>query len=153
LKRASPAERLEALLDGAALLNSQPEWRNCQMLATLSAELTPADRRIREGVQAIYRSLFDACRDVLAEAQAAGEAHDRLDPETGAQWIASTLTGLCLAKKLGAVQVPAKRLTDAMKQTLLKKPTRPRTSAGTANGTPQATHRLNQDVPEEGESL
>jgi TetR/AcrR family transcriptional regulator, transcriptional repressor for nem operon len=134
LERPSPAERLEALLDGAASLNSQPEWCNCQMMATLGAELTASDARLREGVQGIYQELFGVCADLLAQAQAAGDANDRIDPETGAQWIATTLTGLCVAKKLGATRVSAGRLIDAMKQTLLEKPSRPEppaTGAGT----------------------
>lgn len=122
MQRSTPSERLEALLDGAVALNSRPEWCNCQMLATLSAELTPADERLRDAVQGIYGDLQERCRTMLAEAQDAGQASDRIDPDTGAQWISSTLTGLWLARKVGAALVPAKNLIDAMKHTLLKRP-------------------------------
>ena len=122
----TPGERLEALLDGALALNSQPEWCNCQMLATLSAELTASDGRLREAVQDIYGDLQDNCRGLLSKAQDEGQATDRIDPDTGAQWIATTLTGLCLARKLGSARVPAKNLVEAMKRTLLKRPNRPK---------------------------
>jgi len=122
MQQAGPAERLEALLDGAVELNSRPEWCNCQMMATLGAELTPADGRLRETVQGIYGDLQDRCQELLTEAHQTGQASDRIDPETGAQWIANTLTGLCLARKLGAARVPARSLIDAMKRTLLKRP-------------------------------
>jgi len=133
MQQPGPAERLEALLDGAVELNSRPEWCNCQMIATLGAELTPADGRLRESVQGIYGDIQDRCRELLTEAHHAGQAADRIDPETGAQWIANTLTGLCLARKLGAARVPARNLIDAMKRTLLKRPAKGKVHAS-ANG-------------------
>jgi TetR/AcrR family transcriptional regulator, transcriptional repressor for nem operon len=134
MRQTGPAERLEALLDGAVELNSRPEWCNCQMMATLGAELTPADGRLRESVQGIYGDIQDRCQELLTEAHHAGQAADRIDPETGAQWIASTLTGLCLARKLGAARVPARKLVDAMKRTLLKRPAKGKVpAAGNGN--------------------
>lgn len=133
MKREGPAERLEALLDGAAELNTRPEWCNCQMLATLSAELTPADGRLRESVQSIYGELQERCQELLTEAQAAGQACDRIEADTGAQWIVSTLTGLCLAKKLGIARVPTRKLVEAIKRTLLKRPAKGKVHTASAN--------------------
>lgn len=121
MQQQTAAERLEALLDRAVALNNRPEWCNCQMLATLTAELTPADGRLREAVQDIYGDLHERCRGLLSEAREAGHTNDQIDPDTGAQWIASTLTGLSLARKLGIARVPAGNLIDAMKRSLLKR--------------------------------
>jgi TetR/AcrR family transcriptional regulator, transcriptional repressor for nem operon len=134
MARETAAERLEALLDGAVALNSRPEWCNCQMMTILGAELTAEDARLREGVQAIYGDLQDRCCELLTAARDAGQTCDRVDPETSAQWISSTLTGLCLARKLGTVRVPAANVVDALKRALLKRSGRGKNHAGAGNG-------------------
>ncbi|HPD29951.1 MAG TPA: TetR/AcrR family transcriptional regulator [Phycisphaerae bacterium] len=144
MKQHTAAERLEALLDQAAELNNRPEWCNCQMLATLTAELTPADGRLREAVQDIYDDLQDRCRKLLREARDAGHTSDQVDPDTGAQWIANTLTGLSLAKKLGIARVPATNLIDAMKRTLIKRSGRVK---GQASGNGESSKSQPRTIP------
>ncbi len=137
MQQQTAAERLEALLDRAVALNARPEWCNCQMLATLTAELTPADGRLREAVQDIYGDLQDRCLGLLSEARDDGQISERVDPDTGAQWITSTLTGLCLARKLGAARVPARNLIDAMKRALLKRSGKGKGQASDNGGSPR----------------
>lgn len=126
MKRASPAERIAGLLDGAIELNARPEWCNCQMMVTLGAELTANDGPLREAVQAMQISFFELWRDLIDQARQAGQINARIDPPTAAQWIMNTMAGLLLARKLGTAQVPPDKLIELMKQRLLGKPSRPR---------------------------
>ena len=124
MKHASPAERIEALLDGAIGLHARPEWCNCQMVATFCAELTARDERLHRAVQAMQLSLFELWRDLIAQARQAGLADEKIEPATAAEWIMSTLSGLLLARKLGTAQVPPHKITAMMKRTLLKESAR-----------------------------
>lgn len=131
MQQASSAERIEALLDGAIALNARPEWSNCQMMATLCAELTAGDGRLREAVRDIQLGFFELWRDLFAEAQQAGQADGQIEPATAAQWVTNTLAGSLLARKLGTAQVNPEALITLMKRTLLKKPARARTPDAT----------------------
>ena len=131
MRQVSPAERIEALLDGAVALNVQPEWCNCQMMATLCAELTAGDGRLREAVRDMQLGFFELWRELFAEAQQAGQSDRQIEPAAAAQWIMNTLAGSLLARKLGTARVSPETLAAIMKRTLFKKPARTRTSEDT----------------------
>jgi len=122
MKHASPGARIEALLDGALALNARPQWCNCRLLATLSAELTAGDGRLRETMQAMQLSFFEMWRDLCAEARHTGEANDEIEPATAAQSIMNAMAGLVLSHKLGTAQVLPEKLVGLLKRTLLKRP-------------------------------
>lgn len=117
--RSTPGERIEALLDRLVELNARPEWCNCQLLATLCAELTTADARLREAVQRMQIGFFECWRDLLAQAQAAGQVKAEIDASVAAQWIMSTLLGQVLSRKIGVARVPAEVIIRLVKGALL----------------------------------
>jgi len=123
MKKDTPRQRLTALLDGAVALNSQPQWRNCQMLATLCADLTQADQRLHNAVQEMQLSLFETWREMIAEAQQAGEADDSVEPEVWAQLIINSMVGALISRKIGSTQIQVDKIIEFMKQKLLEFPT------------------------------
>ena len=76
----SPGGRLTFLLDRMLQLNDRPEWSTCQMVATLCAELTIADGRLREAVQVLQNHRLEALADMIRKAQEAGEVDPQADP-------------------------------------------------------------------------
>lgn len=118
MQAGSPRERLEALFDGVLALNRRPEWCNCQMMATFSAEATGTDERFRAAVQDLESELFAVWRDCIAEARRLGELPPSLDPAASAAFITSTITGLLLARKLGTLQADPKAIIEKLKEAL-----------------------------------
>ena len=115
-------ERFAATLDAIYLLNAQPEWRNCQMLATLCAELTNQEPRLQEAVRKLQQGMFGFFRDLIQGAQKAGDTCPGVVPEVYAQWIVSTLTGTQVARKLGSACVAPDQIFKAIKSAVLKHP-------------------------------
>ncbi len=131
MARPTPRDRIIALLDGVLELNANPQWSNCQMMATLCAELTTETGRIREVVQQMQRGMIMYWRDLIAAAQKAGQIDPSLDATLWAQWIVHTFIGLVLARKLETAQVPAAQVIEQLKRLLFKTtPTAPDRSAG-----------------------
>ncbi|MBI4582003.1 MAG: TetR/AcrR family transcriptional regulator, partial [Planctomycetes bacterium] len=92
LLQTTPGRRLAALLDGAVALNERPEWRNCRLMATLSAEVTAADGLLADAVRAMQVEFAAILARLIAEAQQTEEAAPG-DPTVWAQWVMSTLSG------------------------------------------------------------
>lgn len=126
----SALQRIMALLDGAVALNERPEWRNCQMLVTLGAEMTAGDGRLRDAVRDMQESFLQMWADLIAQAGEAGELDNTIEPETAAQWMVNTMIGSLLTRKLGAARVDHRKVVELMKRTLLRKPARTRTAGG-----------------------
>lgn len=137
LEDPSPAARIAALLDRILELNSDPAWRNCQMLATLCAELTIETGRLREAVQGMQLKMMDRWADLIRAAQAAGEIDPTHDPKLWGQWIMQTLMSLVLMRKLGAAQVPPRAIIEQIKRTLLARPARRSASRSHRKKSPQ----------------
>ena len=116
---ASPGRRAAALLEAALDLNRRPQWCNCRMMATLIAELTVADERLHGAVLDMQKTMFEGWRDLLAEAQRAGEANAAIDPGVGAQLILNAMTGGLMTRKIGNEQAPLEAVIEVIKQTLL----------------------------------
>lgn len=123
MEQHSPGEQLVALLDGINQLNCQPEWCNCQMLATLVAELTDTDQRVREAACTIQTDLCTLIEELIAQAQQAQQASTRWSPETAARWAISTITGALLLQKASSANVQMTDMIDALKTSLLRKNT------------------------------
>lgn len=117
--RLTPGRRLAATLDELVTLNARPEWRNCQMLATLCAELTHQEPRLQEAVRAIQNAMFDFWKDLIEQACRSGEARAEIDASTWAQWIVNTLMGAQLTRKLGSARVPAEQILKTLKHSIL----------------------------------
>jgi TetR/AcrR family transcriptional repressor of nem operon len=124
----SPGARLEFLLDRVLQLNSRPEWLTCQMVATLCAELTTADGRLREAVQSLQSRRLDALADLIREAQETGEVDRQADPLVWAHWISCTFTGLVLSRKIGTVSADPAQVVAQIKSFLFS-PSTPTTGA------------------------
>ena len=123
MEHPSPAARIAALLDRVLELNSDPAWRNCQMMATLCAELTVETGRLRDAVQQMQRGMMNRWSELIRAAQEAGEIDPKHDPLVWGQWIMQTLMSLVLMRKLGAAQVPPSAIIEQIKRTLLARPT------------------------------
>ncbi len=122
MQHKTPLARMTALIDTALALNARPEWCNCQMLATLCAEMTTADERLREAVRQMQLMVFELWRDLILEAHRRGEISRGIDAAVAAQWIMSTMSGAIMARKLGTLQIEPHRLFDQLKGTLLAPP-------------------------------
>ena len=120
MKMDSPGERLTAMLDGVADLNCQPEWRNCQMLATLCAELTPSDERLYNTVQQIVDNMYEIWCEMIAEGQKAGQVNGIADAQVWAQLVINTMVGALVARKIGGGQVDLDKVVELIKRTLIK---------------------------------
>jgi len=120
MKFDTPGERLVAFLDGVSSLNCQPEWRNCQMLATLSAELSQSDDRLYTAVQDLQGQLYETCRDLIADAQKSKEADDSVGPGVWAQLIVNVLAGTLVIRKIGRTEVEFDRVIGLLKRMLVK---------------------------------
>lgn len=116
----SPGRRFAAMLEGVLALNARPEWRNCQMIATLCAELTIDEPRLRKAVCDLQQGMFRLWRELIAKAQESGEADPALDPDLWSQWIVNTWTGALLTRKVGSDQVPAARIIEQIRRIVLK---------------------------------
>jgi len=117
---AKPGQRLAALFDGVLALNAQPDWCNCQLMATLCAEMTDADVRLKSAVWEMQLKLFELWRDLITQAQRAGEVDERVDAATWAQWINNTLLGALVSRKLGSALVPTESSIELIKTLLLR---------------------------------
>lgn len=120
LAEPTPTRRVVAMFDGICSLNEQPEWCNCRMLMTLSAELTAADPRLRETVAQMRTNAFELWQRLLEEAQEAGELNEDIEPSLWAQWIMNTLVGALAASKLDTQEVPVTEIVSLMKRLLIK---------------------------------
>jgi AcrR family transcriptional regulator len=118
LAEATPGRRVAALLDAAVTLNDRPEWSNCRLLATLSAEVTAADGALADAVRSVQERMLDTLEQLIADAKQSGEVGD-IDPAVGAQMIQSTLMGLMLARKLGITRVQSGDVVALLKRSLL----------------------------------
>jgi AcrR family transcriptional regulator len=101
MSMSTPAGQLAALLDRVVTLNERPEWRNCRLLATLCAELSPADGPLLEEVRSLEEELIERVSTLVAGAQQVGEVRPG-DAGVWAELIVSVLMGLALGSKLGA---------------------------------------------------
>ena len=119
LAQATPGRRLEAMLDRALELNAQPEWSNCQMIATLCAEMTGRQERLHSEVHRFATERLDLWASLIREGQGSGEVRPGADPLVWAQWIHSTMLGLLLSRKLGAACAPPGRVIEQIKSALL----------------------------------
>ncbi|MHC4444496.1 MAG: TetR/AcrR family transcriptional regulator [Planctomycetota bacterium] len=120
MKLASAGERLAALLDGAAALNCQPEWRNCQLMATLCAEMTPSDERLYNAVAQSVGTFYETWRELIAEGQKTGEVNDSADAAVWAQLIINLMAGSLVARKIGGAQVDMNGVVELIKRILIK---------------------------------
>jgi len=134
----SAAERLERLLDGIVSLNARPDWLNCQMMATLAAEVTASDGRLTEAVRAMFATLLEMWQSLIEQAQQEGEVADDTPAEVWAQWIVNTLVGSLLARKLGTARVDPTLLVEQIKRLLLRR---------SAAGRPKARSRQTKSEP------
>ena len=121
MEDASPVDRLEACLGRVVELNEQPEWRNCRMLAMLSAEATSGDARLREAVASLRNEAVQVWEKLIAEAQQANQVSRAIHAGVAAEWIMSTLVGSLLEQKLGVAESQTRKVVDTMKQVLLKR--------------------------------
>ncbi len=115
----SAVGRLTAMLDAEVRLNARPEWRNCILMATMSAELTEADGPLWSALRAWRTEWVGRWAAVIAEAQQTGEVHAALQPLLVAEWVVSTLTGAALARKLGAAGADLGKFVELMSRTML----------------------------------
>lgn len=115
MRETTPGRRINALLDRAIVLNTQPEWCNCQMMVTLCAELTTADDKLLDAVQTMQIGMFELWRDLIAEAKKSGEVRESIEPDLFAQWICNTILGGILVRKLGSTQIHPAKLIEEMK--------------------------------------
>ncbi len=115
----NPRDRLLALLDSLVTLYHRPTWSTCQMLVTLSSELTIGEQRLREMVQKINEELFENIQQTVEEAQQNGDLDNHVPPKVLAQWIINTVTGTLLARKLGQERVPLEQMIERIKAQLL----------------------------------
>jgi len=120
LKKERPAKRLEACLDQIIELNNRPEWRNCKMLALLSAEAGVADVRLREAVADLRSRVVQRWEKLVTDAQQAGQVTKTINANVAAEWIMSTLMGVLLAQKLDVDASLMRQVIGAMKRVLIK---------------------------------
>lgn len=118
LAQASPGKRLAAVLDGLVSLNSRPEWRNCLLLVTLSAELSPADGALLGRVQNLQTGMLKKFSQLVRQAQESGEAVAG-DAAAWARAVMSTLFGLVLIRKGGVVEAESADVIALLKRGLL----------------------------------
>jgi len=116
---ADPGEQFEALLDRLAALNEQPSWRNCLLLAMLSAEAGEADGAMAAKVRELRGQIVEVLREAIIATQRVHRAAARIDAGLAAEWIVCTTCGHVLARKLGSAGPGLQELTDAMKKWLL----------------------------------
>lgn len=116
--QATAGQRLSMLLDCVVALNSQPEWQNCRLLATLCAEMTVADGVLAESVRDVLEQLFSAVVDMVADAQQAGQAAAG-PPEAWAQLLLGALMGMVLMRKIGVGQADLAAVVKQLKAVLL----------------------------------
>jgi len=123
MKGKSPGQRLAALLDGVVNLNRRPEWCNCRLMVTLSAELTMNDQRLADAVRDVQNAFLERLRSAVDEAQRSSEADGAVGANVWAQWIMNTLCGSVIARKNGSARVDGDQLMTVMKELLIiKKP-------------------------------
>jgi AcrR family transcriptional regulator len=115
----TPGRRLASVLDTIVQLNDRPEWRNCRLLVTLFAGVNPADGSLSHHVQALQEELLDRLTDMVAQAQASGEAAPGA-PVVWAQLIMSTCLGMVLIGKTGAIQADSAEVIALLKQALFR---------------------------------
>jgi hypothetical protein len=120
MKMETAVERLAAMLDGASTLNCQPEWRNCQMMATLCAELTPSDERLYNAVQQNVGEFYDTWCEIIAEGQKTGEINNTADAKVWAQLIINMMVGSLAIRKIGGAQVDLDGVIELIKRTIIK---------------------------------
>ncbi len=107
-----------AVLDGGVRLNSEPEWCNCRLMATLSTEMTLSEERLRERVQAMHERMFALWVDLLQGCRAEGALREGMTPEHGAQLIVSAIMGVMVARKLGHASFSISELVQTLKQSV-----------------------------------
>jgi TetR/AcrR family transcriptional repressor of nem operon len=110
--------RLAALLDGFAQLNGQPQWRNCRLMVTLSAECKAADGPLAHRVQELQADMIGKVAQLIRAAQASGEAAPG-SAEALAQLVVSTLLGVVLIGKTGAVRAECLEVISMLKRSIL----------------------------------
>jgi AcrR family transcriptional regulator len=117
---AGPADRMDLLLQALAHVNAQPEWCNCQMLATLAAELGATDPKLRDAIRHFHDSMVTLFRDTIAAGQASGDFRGDISADILAEWIMNTLTGALISRKLGTQKTPLSELVDNVRTVLLR---------------------------------
>ncbi len=115
---ATPGRQLGRVLDAAVELNEGPEWRNCRLLATFSAELTPADGPLVFAVRQIQQELLDTLCGMIRRAQETNESPEDV-PEVQAQLVLAALLGTVLAKKSGLPGMDAESVFASLRKSLL----------------------------------
>lgn len=138
----TPGRRLVAVLDTIVRLNARPEWRNWRLLVTMFAGVNPADGPLSRQVGELQEDLLERLTDIVGEAQASGEIAPG-PPAVWAQLIMSTVLGMVLIGKAGAIQADSAEVM-ALLEYMLFGPTIP---GKTAPGAPSRVVRL----PEDGE--
>jgi TetR/AcrR family transcriptional repressor of nem operon len=118
----TPAERITALLDGGVDLNARPEWCNCQMVATLCAELGASDERLRLAVAAMQTGMIEILRDQFEQARAAGELAPAVEPEAAAQLVVNVMTGSLLARKMDTDRTGLNEVMGLVRSLLIREP-------------------------------
>ena len=120
MQQERPVDRLEACLERVIELNERPEWRNCRMMAMLSAEASGADTRLREAVAGLRNEAVQAWQTLIADAQQASQVSRAVNAGVAAEWIVSTIVGSLLAQKLGVNESETRNVVNAMKRVLIK---------------------------------
>lgn len=111
--------RLVAMLDAAVRLNARPEWCNCALMAVMAGELTDADGAILPAVRAWWVGWLEAWREAIADAQEAGLVGVSIKPSVAAEWVAGSLLGAVLTRKLGVSVAELDAVVGLVKHTLV----------------------------------
>ena len=119
MSRPRPGERLGALFEGVCDLNAQPQWRNCQLMTVLSAELTAGDGPIADKVRSMKREFVELWQRAVEEAQQAGQAVKTPGAAFWAELIDSAVTGALAARKIGAASMDLPVLLGQLKRMLM----------------------------------
>jgi AcrR family transcriptional regulator len=114
-----PRAQLVALLDGVVAVNRRPEWCNCRLMMTFSAQMSKRDERLRSRLRQTHESMFTLWRGLLIAAQHAGEIPRTISPKVGAQLVMTAVTGALQADKVGLDAVDLEGVMAGLKATVL----------------------------------
>lgn len=121
MKEKTPGRQLAALLHGFVRLYHQPDWSNCLMMTTLSAELNATDATLHTAVCDMHAEMLAMWSECILAAQKHGEINTELSAGTLARWIMSTMMGLLLTGKLHGDAADPDAVIELFKDSLLRR--------------------------------
>lgn len=119
LECASAREGVMHALESQATLNGRAEWCNCRLMATLCAEITMSDGRLRARVLDLHQKLHGFWVNLLSGCAREGALREGMTPEKGAQLVVSSTMGAMTAKKIGNARVDLNDLGHTLSLVLL----------------------------------